>query len=62
MPDVDRVDARGATLQQHVGEPAGRGPDVERDAAGRVDPEAIQPVRELDAAPRNPGMVAALDA
>ena len=30
VADVERDDARGAALQQHVGEAAGRGADVER--------------------------------
>ena len=33
VADVERDHARGAALEQHVGEPAGRGADVERSAA-----------------------------
>ena len=36
-PDVDGVDAARAALEQHVREAAGRGADVEADAARRVD-------------------------
>ena len=35
VADVERDHARRAALQQHVGEAAGRGADVERDAAAR---------------------------
>ena len=31
-PDIDRVDPGGTARQQHVGETAGRGADVERDS------------------------------
>ena len=44
---VKRVDAGGATLQQEVGEAAGRGTDVERDLASGVDAEGIERSREL---------------
>ena len=48
--DVESVDARRAALQQHVREAAGRGPDVEADDTGRVDPERIERGGELVAA------------
>ena len=50
MADVERDDARGAALQQHVGEAAGGGADVERLAAGDVDAEGVERVRELEPA------------
>ena len=33
VPDIDRVDAPGAACEQHLGETAGRGADIEADAA-----------------------------
>ena len=60
-PDIDRVDPRGAARQQHIGKAAGRGADIERDSAGRIDREMVERVRELEAAARHPGMVAAGD-
>ncbi len=61
VTDIDRVDPRGAVLEQDVGEAAGRRPDVDRDRPGRVDGEMRQRVRELDAAARNPGVVEPAD-
>ena len=59
--DVDRIDLRRALGQQHIGEPAGRASDVERHRAGHVEPEMLQPMRQLDPAARHPRMIAALD-
>jgi hypothetical protein len=50
---VERDDVRGAALEQHVGEPPGRGADVERVPAGHLDTELIQRVRELQTATAN---------
>jgi hypothetical protein len=47
VADVERDHARRAALQQNVGEPAGRGTDVEGIETGDVDPERIERVREL---------------
>ena len=47
---VESVDARRAALQQDVREAAGRGADVERDPARRVDLERIERRRQLVAA------------
>ena len=58
---VDREDVRRATGQQHVGESAGRGADVDRHRAGHVPAEVVEAVRQLDAAARHPRMVTALD-
>ncbi len=44
---------RGAALQQAVAEPAGRGADVQRAAAGDVEPQRVQRVGELHAAARD---------
>ena len=44
MGDVERDHARGAALQQAVGEAAGRGADVEAGAPGDVDRERVERV------------------
>src|SRR5205807_3212373 len=41
------------TLEEHVGEAAGRGADVDRVHAGDLDPELVQRMRELVAAARD---------
>ncbi len=43
----------GATLDEAVGEASGRGADVEAELSGDVDPERVEPVLELDPAPRD---------
>jgi hypothetical protein len=50
MADVDGVYAPRAPLQQHVGEAAGRGAEVERRAARRIELEMIERMGELGAA------------
>ena len=57
MPDIERDDAGRAAPQQHVGEAAGRSADIERAAAGDIDPEAVKGVRKLDASAADIGMV-----
>ena len=57
-PDIDRMDPRRTLRQQHVGETAGRGADIERDHAARVDREMIERKSQLDATARHPRMVA----
>src|SRR5581483_5513919 len=47
VADVERDHARGATLEQHVGEAARRGADVDRIEAGDVETERVERVREL---------------
>ena len=47
---VESIDTRRAALQQHVGEAAGRGPDVEADEPVRIDSERVEGGRELVAA------------
>ena len=42
VPDVDGEHRTGAALEQHLGESAGRGAGVERDAAGGVDGERVE--------------------
>ena len=48
--DVDGVDAARTALQEHVGEAASRGSDVEADLTGWIDPERVERGRELVAA------------
>src|SRR5688572_18909659 len=59
--DVDREHLHRPALEQYVGEAAGRGADVERHRARHVPAEMIERMSELDAAARDPGMVAAPD-
>ena len=41
-PDIDRVDAPRTAREQHLGEAAGRGADIEADAARRIEAEMIE--------------------
>src|SRR5207237_3323865 len=50
IPDVDRDDARGASLQQEVGEAPGRRADIKAYPSCRIDAEGIERGRELIAA------------
>src|SRR5690348_8162777 len=61
VTDIDGVDALGTTGQQHVGEAAGRSPDIKRDLVVDRDVEMIERVYELDPAAGNPRMVASLE-
>ena len=54
--DIDREHQAGAVRQQHLGEAAGRGADVEADMILDVDRVVLQRARELDAAARHKGM------
>src|SRR2546428_10060412 len=47
------MDPRGAALEEHVGEPARRCANIDRDAAADVDRERVQRARELVAAARD---------
>ena len=60
-PDIDRVHPRRAPCQQHIGKAPGRGTDVKRDKPGRIEREMVERMRELEAAARHPGVVAAGD-
>jgi hypothetical protein len=42
VPGVDGVHAPRPCVQQHAGEPSGRGPGIERDSAGHGDVERIE--------------------
>ena len=61
VADVERDDAARAALEQHVGEPAGRGADVERLAAVDGDAECVERMRQLDAAAADVRMVRLLE-
>ena len=39
--DIDGIDVPGAACEQHLGEAAGRGADVETDVARGIEPEMI---------------------
>ena len=53
LPDVDRVNAGRATLQQHVREAARRRTDVDGDLAGDPKAERVKRARQLVAAARD---------
>ena len=50
VADIDRVHLRRAVRQQHIGEAAGGGADVEADAARRREAEVTQRMVELQPA------------
>ena len=58
VADIDGIDPRCAMVEQDIGEAAGRGADIEADPPGRIDAETLDAVGQLQAAARNPGMVA----
>jgi hypothetical protein len=58
VADIDGMYAFGAARQQHIGEAAGRGTNIERDLIPNLDREMIECVGELEAAARDPGMIA----
>src|SRR6516162_9193204 len=55
-PDIDRKHKRCAIGEQHLGEPAGRGTDIETDMAFDIDRVMLQRAGELDAAARDVGV------
>jgi hypothetical protein len=55
-PDVDRVDAGGAPLQQTIGESSRGRAHVDAHASGRIDSEVVERGRELDPASRDVGV------
>ena len=57
VADVERDDARGAALEQDVGEAAGGGADIQRLAAVDGDGERVERVRELQPAAADVRMV-----
>src|SRR5439155_6052434 len=61
VADVEGDDAGRAALKQDVGKPAGRGADVERAFAERIDVEDVERARELDAAAADIWMVRDLE-
>ena len=57
VADVERDHVARAAVEQHVGEAAGRGADVERDAARDVEVKRVERVGELEPAAADPGMI-----
>ena len=49
-PDIDGVDAGSAALEQHLGEASGRGANIERDEALRVEAEGVERRCQLEPA------------
>ena len=49
-PDIHRMDPRRAGLQKRVGEPSGRGADVETDLAGDVDRKCCESAGQFHSA------------
>ena len=42
--DIHRIDLRRPAREQHIGEPAGRAADVERDRAAHIEAEVVEPM------------------
>ena len=61
VADVDGPDLGGAAGEQDLGEAAGRGAEVERDGARRVEAEDVERVHELQRAARDPGVRVGVD-
>src|SRR3989442_7504611 len=57
VADVERDHARRAALEQGVGEPSGRSPDVERLASLHSNAKRVEPMGELDASTADVRMV-----
>ena len=53
VPDIDGVDLRRASRQEHLREAARRGADIERNAPRRIEAERIEPRFELQRAARD---------
>src|SRR5437868_2402176 len=52
-PDVDRVNAGRAALQENIGEPTGRRADIDGDLSRDIEPDRIERARQLAAAARH---------
>ena len=61
MTDIDGVDPPSTAIEKDLGKAAGRGADIERNSPLDDDPEVVERVGELDAAARDPGMIALLE-
>jgi len=57
VANIHRVDARRAALKKAVRKASCRGPDVQRDTAGRIDSERVQGRLQFEAAPPHIGML-----
>src|SRR5207248_11551992 len=53
LPIFNRRDARGPTLQQAIGEAAGRCSEIEAVLSARIDGEGLERSRELNTAARH---------
>ncbi len=51
--DIDSVDLARAALKQHLGKAAGRGADIEADAAFRIEAETVERGHQFQAAARD---------
>ena len=56
VPDIDGEHAPRAAFEQHVGEAAGGGADIEADEAFRLEPECVERRGELHPAARHVGV------
>ena len=54
-PDIDGVDAGSAALEQHLGKASGRGANIERDEALRVEAEGVERRCQLEPAAGDEG-------
>jgi len=61
MTDINGVNPARAALQQHVGKPAGRSADIQCGPTRYLDAKMIERMNELNAAARDPRVIAALD-
>ena len=59
--DIDCVDLPRPALEQHLGEAAGRGADIESNPPRRIEAEMIERGRKLHTAARHPWMIASLE-
>ena len=54
-PDIDGEDAGSAALEQHLGEAPGRGANIERDEALRVEAKSVERRCQLEPAAGDEG-------
>ena len=61
VPDIDGINLGRTAVQQHVGEAAGRGTDIQANPPRRINGEMIQRMGQFDTAARHPGMIPSTD-
>ena len=61
VADIDGEDLPSAAGDEYMGEAAGRGADIERDPAQRIEAEGVEGGRELKAAAGDVGVRAGAD-